>query len=396
MVVELKKGVYWVGAIDWAARDFHDYVIPDGTTYNAYLIVDEKVALVDTVKHGFLDEMMMRVEEIIDPARIDYVISNHTEMDHSGVIPWVMKRAKNATVVATAKGEEGLKRYYKADWKFMAVGAGDELTLGKKTLTFLPIPMLHWPDSMMSYLKEDKILLSNDAFGQHIASYERFDDEIDANELMRHVTSYFANILMPFTQLITRKLDEVEKLGIPIDMIAPGHGVIWRGNPSVILEAYLKWSRGETERRSVIVYDTMWHSTEKMAVAIAEGIMNEGVKVEIVKLRSAHMSDAVTKILGASALVVGSPTLNNGVFPTVAGFMSYLEGLKPQVKMGATFGSYGWGGGAVKKLSSQFTSMGIEMIEDGLEVKFLPDSDDINSCIEFGRLIGRSVKEDFE
>ena len=342
MVVELKKGVYWVGAIDWAARDFHGYVIPDGMTYNAYLIVDEEIALVDTVKHGFLDEMMMRVEGIIDPARIDYVISNHTEMDHSGVIPWVMKRAKNATVVATAKGEDGLKRYYKADWTFMTVGAGDELTLGKKTLTFLPTPMLHWPDSMMSYLKEDKLLLSNDVFGQHIASYERFDDEVDQNELMGSVRSYFANILMPFSQLITKKLDEVEKLGIPIDMIAPSHGLIWRKNPARIIKEYKKLARGDVERRAVIVYDTMWYSTEKMAVAIAEGIMDEGVKVEIVKLRSAHMSDAVTKILGASAFVVGSPTLNNGVFPTVAGFMSYLKGLKPQVRKGATFGSYGW------------------------------------------------------
>ncbi len=394
MVIELKEGVYWVGAIDWTVRDLHGYIIPTGTTYNAYLVVDEKVALVDTVKHGFLDEMMMRIEKIIDPERIDYVISNHTEMDHSGVIPWVMKQAKNATVVATKKGEEGLKRYYKADWDFKTVGADDELSLGKKTLAFVPTPMLHWPDSMMSYLKEDKILLSNDAFGQHIASYERFDDEVDQNELMEHVRLYFANILMPFTQLITKKLDEVEKLKIPIEMIAPSHGVIWRKNPAGIIEEYKKLSKGETERRAIIVYDTMWHSTEKMATAIAEGIMDEGVKVDVMKLRSSHISEVVTKILGSGALVIGSPTLNNGVFPTVAGFMTYLEGLKPQVKKGAAFGSFGWAGGAVRKLQTQLEGMGIEPIEDGLEVKFLPDANDIKSCIEFGRLIGKSIKEE--
>jgi len=395
MVVQLKEGVYWVGAVDWAAREFHDYVIPAGTTYNAYLIVDEKVALIDTVKHGFLDELMMRIEKIIEPERIDYVISNHGEMDHSGVLPWVMNRvSKDATVVTSMKGEESLRKYYRHNWNLMTVKAGDEISLGKKTLTFLPVPMLHWPDSMMTYLREDKILFSNDAFGQHLASHERFDDEVDPDELMEYVRSYFANILMPFSDLIIRKLDEISKLNLPIDMIAPSHGLIWREKPESIIKEYIRLAEGKTERRAVIIYDTMWHSTEKMAVAIAEGIADEGVKAEIVKLRSAHISEAVTKVLGAGALVVGSPTLNNGVFPTIAGFMAYLEGLKPKVKKGAAFGSYGWAGGAVKKLQGQLEAMGIEIIEDGLEIKFLPDPDDIKSCIEFGKLIGRSVKED--
>lgn len=247
--IKLTEGVYWVGVVDWNLRDFHGYTTPRGGTYNAYLIVDEKIALVDTVKHGFGGEMVERIKEIVDPSKIDYVISNHVEMDHSSSLPEIMRIVTNAQVIATEKGKEGLLRYYKGgSWNFRIVKTGDELVLGKKTLFFITAAMLHWPDSMFTYLKEDKILLSNDGFGQHIAASSRFDDEMcsligyECDTVMDEAAKYYANILMPFGGIILKKLDEMEKLGIEIKMIAPSHGMIWK-NPSKIIDAYISWSK---------------------------------------------------------------------------------------------------------------------------------------------------------
>lgn len=394
--IELTKGVYWVGVVDWNLRDFHGYTTPRGGTYNAYLIVDDKIALVDTVKHAFAGEMIERIREIIDPSKIDYVVSNHVEMDHSGSLPEIMKIAVNAQVIATEKGKEGLLRHYRTNWNFRTVKTGDELALGKKTLFFITAPMLHWPDSMFTYLKEDKILLSNDGFGQHLASSFRFDENIcsligyDCDTVMDEAAKYYANILMPFAGIILKKIEEIQKLGIEIKMIAPSHGMIWT-DPGKIIDAYLKWANGVSKKKVLIIYDTMWNSTEIMANEILRGVADSGVEAALFHLRKNDWSEIVKEVLESRAVIIGSPTLNNGMFPTVGGFLTYLMGLRPKNKLWATFGSYGWAGGAVKAVNEKLKSSGYEPIES-LEVNFRPDEADLGKCYALGQKIASMVK----
>ncbi len=391
--VSLKEGVNWVGVIDWNLRDFHGYKTNRGTTYNAYLIMDEKIALVDTVKYTFSDELIRHVSELTSWDKIDFIIINHVEMDHSSSLPIIAKLAKNAKIIASQRAKPELIEHYGQEFNNVeTVKTGDELKLGKRTLKFLEAPMLHWPDSMFTYMVEDKILMPNDAFGQHLASGMRFDDEVDEHVLMDEAAMYYANILMPLAPLITRKIQEVVQMGIPIDIIAPSHGIIWRKNPSKIINAYLKWSAGETKQKAVIVYDTMWGSTDKMARAIADGIAIEGVEVKFLKLRSSELSEAVTEILEAKAILVGSPTLNNQMFPTLSQFLTYITGLKPKGKLWGFFGSFGWGGGAVKGMVEVAKKAGFEIVEPGLEVKFVPNQNDLQKCFDFGKEFGLKVK----
>jgi anaerobic nitric oxide reductase flavorubredoxin len=390
--VTLAEGINWVGVVDWNIRDFHGYVTQRGSTYNAYLIRDEKTALVDTVKHTFSNELLRNICELVDPAKIDYIIVNHVEMDHSSSLPVIAKYAKNAVIIASARGKDAIIEHYGADFNIQTVKTGDQLKLGKRTLQFVEAPMLHWPDSMFTYLVEDKILMPNDAFGQHLASSERFDDEVDPHVLMEEATIYFANILMPFAPLISRKLEEVTKMGIPIDMIAPSHGIIWRSDPSKIIKAYSDWSAGVSKNKVVIVFDTMWGSTDKMARAILEGAASQGVDVKLLKLRAANRTEAMTEILDAKAVVVGSPTLNNGMFPTLGSFLTYATGLKPKGKLWAFFGSYGWGGGAVKAMTEMAQKAGFEVYEQSVQVKYVPDAEDLKKCFEFGQQIAQKIK----
>ncbi|MCJ7521664.1 MAG: FprA family A-type flavoprotein, partial [Dehalococcoidia bacterium] len=327
--VTLAKGVYWVGAVDWNIRNFHGYSTHVGTTYNSYLVVDEKIALIDTVKAPFYDEMLNRVKQIVDPEKIDYVVSNHVEMDHSGSLPMAMKDARNAKLITQEKfGEGGLRKTFHSDWPFETVKEGSELSLGKRKIVFIPTPMLHWPDSMCSYLVEDKILFSMDAFGQHIAHSSRFDDEIGLDVIMPEATKYYANILMPFGDLIVKAVDKLG--GLDIGMIAPSHGVIWRSHLKDIVNAYASWGRGDSKNKALVIYDTMWGSTEKMAHALADGIISENVETRLYNLTQSDKSDIIKEVLDARVLLVGSPTLNNGIFPSVAGFLCYLKGLKPK------------------------------------------------------------------
>jgi anaerobic nitric oxide reductase flavorubredoxin len=390
--VSLAEGINWVGVVDWNLRDFHGYVTRRGTTYNAYLIQDEKTALVDTVKHAFSSELLQNICEIVDPEKIDYIIVNHVEMDHSSSLPVIAKHAKNATIIASTRGKDAIIEHYGADFNIQTVKTGDELKLGKRTLRFVEAPMLHWPDSMFTYVVEDKILMPNDAFGQHLASSERFDDEVDAHVLMEEAAIYYANILMPFAPLITRKIQEVVQMGIPIEMIAPSHGIIWRSDPSKIIKAYSDWSAGVSKNKVVIVYDTMWGSTDKMARAIAEGAASKAVDVKLLKLRAANRTEAMTEILDAKAVVVGSPTLNNGMFPTLGSFLTYATGLKPKGKLWAFFGSYGWGGGAVRGMAEMARKAGFEVHEPSIEVKYVPDQEDLKKCFEFGQQIAAKIK----
>lgn len=384
--VEVAEGVYWVGAIDWNVRDFHGYTTSRGTTYNAYLIVDEKVALVDTVKDGFSEEMFLRICEIVDPEKIDYVVSNH-----SGSVYAIMECADEAKLVSTSQGKDGLTKYYGGDWPFVTVKTGDMISLGKKSLTFVEARMLHWPDSMFTYIREQGLLLPNDAFGQHLATSQRFDDEVDNHVLMDEAAKYYANILMPLAPLILKKVDEVKKMGITIDIIAPSHGVIWRREPGQIVDAYVRWSQGQSKDKIIVIYDTMWGSTEIMAKAILEGIIRRGVETRLFHLRRSDRTEVVKEVLDSKAILIGSPTINNCMFPTGGGFLTYLKGLRPRGKLGAAFGSYGWGGGAVRGVYKELKETGFEVVEPGLEVKFAPNEDEIERCIEFGEEVSRRV-----
>lgn len=390
----LARGVYWVGVIDWNLRDFHGYVTPKGTTYNAYLIVDEKITLVDTVKAEFSAEMLKRISQIIDPAKIDYVIVNHVEMDHSGSLPAIMNTAPDATIYCSNKGRDGLHLHYKADgcedWDFEVVKTGSELSLGSKTLMFIEATMLHWPDSMHTYIKEDKILLSNDAFGQHIATSKPFDDEV--GDVMAEAAEYYANILMPFGRIILKYIETVTELGIDINMIAPGHGIIWRQDPAKIIEAYGRWARGETTKKVLIIYDTMWGSTHTMAKSILDGIKAAGVEVKLINIRKIDLSGIITEVLEAPVIIVGSPTLNNGIFPSVSEFLTHLKGLRPKGKQAVAFGSYGWGGGAVKAVEKELEMAGFELIEPGLQIRYRPDEEGIAACRQLGERIAGVVQ----
>ncbi|MBN2487982.1 MAG: FprA family A-type flavoprotein [Methanosarcinaceae archaeon] len=392
--VELAKGVYWLGVIDWNLRDFHGFATPGGGTYNSYLIVDDKIALIDTVKAQFAGELIKSIKTLIDPSKIDYVIENHVEMDHSSSLPAIMRIAPQARVFATKHGKAGICNYYKAvgcdEWDFEVVETGSELSLGNRTLMFIETIMLHWPDSMHTYLKEDRILFSNDAFGQHIATSHRFNDKV--GDVMDDAATYYANILMPFGSQVLAYVDKVKELGIEIDMIAPSHGIIWRQNPEQIINAYVRWASGETVPKVLVIYDTMWGSTERMAKEILHGVMSKDVDVKLLNLRKNDWSMIIKEILEAPVIAVGSPTVNNGMFFPVGGFLTYLKGLRPKGKKAVAFGSFGWGGGAVKAVEKEMESAGFEIIEPGLQVKFRPDEDELESCRKLGIRIADAAK----
>lgn len=388
--VEIAKGIYDVGVNDWNIQDFHGYSTPLGTSYNAFLIVDEKVALVDTVKKPFTDQLIANIQQVIDPQKIDYMISNHTEMDHSGSLARVMHRiGADKPVYCSKLGHKNLSLHFSQPLNYQPVSDGQELKLGRRTLAFLETRMLHWPDSMFTYIKEDEILLSSDAFGQHYAGFEKFDD-VAGDAIMPHAKKYFANILLPYAPLILKLVDKVTRMGLPLRMVCPDHGILWRTEPGKIIEAYVRWSKQQPKRKAVVVYDTMWHSTERMADAIAAGLYAEGVAVRPMYLRKWHRSDVLTEVLDAKAVVVGSPTLNNGLFPTVSDFLTYMKGLKPQGKIGAAFGSYGWSGEAPKLIAKELAAMQFEVM-DPVRHQYVPDTPGLEESYAFGRAIGRRI-----
>ena len=350
--IEIVPDVYWVGGIDWNERYFHGYTTERGSTYNAYLIVDEKVALIDTCKAPFADDLLERVRSVVDPARIDYIVSNHGEPDHSGALPRVVAAAPNARVVVGAgSGEEILRAYYGDGLDLMPVKTGDELVLGKRTLTFVQTPMVHWPDNMVAYDAFDKVLFSNDAFGQHLATSKRFDDEVGLPEVLLQAKKYYANIVMPYSRQVRKALDAVE--GLDLAMIAPSHGVIWRSHVGDILREYAGWCANEPDEAAVVVYDSMWHTTEAMAKAAAEAFVERGVPVRLLDVKRNHISDIMTEVLDAKYIAVGSPTLNNSMMPTVAEFLCYFKGLAPKGRVGLAFGSYGWAPAGPNEVAAQ-------------------------------------------
>jgi len=389
--VKITEGIYCLPAIDWNIRDFHGYATEQGTTYNAYLIVDEKITLVDTVKKEFADDLLDAISQIVDPKKIDYVISNHTEMDHSGGLPRVMhKIGENKPIYCSKMGHKNLLRHFSPSLNYQPVENGGELKLGKRTLAFLETKMLHWPDSMVTYAKEDRILFSSDAFGQHYAGLERFDDQI-GETIMHYARKYFANILLLYSDLILKLVEKITALGLVIDIICPDHGIIWRKDPGKIIKAYVEWSTQKPKKKALVIYDTMWQSTRKMAETIVEGLGEEGVETKSMHVRAFHRSDIITELLDAGAIIIGSPTINNGLYPTVSDFLTYLKGLRPKNKIATAFGSYGWSGEAVKLIIKELEEMNLKIVDPGLKVSYVPDLEDLKACFQLGKKIGGAL-----
>jgi flavorubredoxin len=385
--------VYWVGAIDWSLREFHGHLTNRGTTYNAYLILADKITLVDTVKSPFKEEMLSRIASVIDPGDITYIISNHSEMDHSGCLPEVIQALKPEKVFASVMGANALAEHFRLDREIVAVKDGESISLGNMNVAFVETRMLHWPDSMFTYLAEDGVLFSQDVFSMHLASTERFDDEIDDDILEDEAAKYFANILLPLSTPVARLLEKVGGLDITKGIVATDHGPIWRKDSSKILELYSRWAAQEPTKKAVVVYDTMYESTASMARAIAEGLRAGGANAKLLPLRACHRTDVATEILDAGALLVGSPTFNNNIFPTVADALTYLKGLKPRNLIGAAFGSYGWSGEAVGQVEDVLRGMKVELVGESIKAKYVPDDEALAQCYSLGTLVAERLKE---
>jgi flavorubredoxin len=375
--VQIKPDVYWVGGVDWNARSFHGYTTEDGITYNAYLIMDEKVTLIDTAKITFKDELLSRISSIVDPSKIDVLVANHVEMDHSGNVPTIKAAAPDCEIYCSApQGVKGLTAHY-GDLGYHGVKSGDTLCIGKRTFAFVQTPMVHWPDNMVTYDAYDKILFSNDAFGQHFASSARFDDENDFNEVMRQARKYYANIVQPYGKQAAAALAAVRGLGSDaIDLIAPAHGVVWRSHVADILDAYDGFTSGKLEEKAIVVYDSMWNSTDKMARAIVDAFLAKGIPCQLMDLKVTHVSDCMDAFLDCRYVCVGSPTLNSQMLPTVAGFLTYMKGLSPKNadRVGLAFGSYGWAPLGPNNVEKAMEEAGFQMpVGKAITVNWIPD-----------------------
>jgi len=386
--MNVKNNVTWVGKIDWELRKFHgdEYSTHRGSTYNSYLIKEEKVALIDTVWTPFSKEYLENLSNKIDLNKIDYVIANHAESDHSGALPELMRHIHETPIYCTKNGARSLKGHYHKDWNFKTVKTGDRLNLGQKELIFVEAPMLHWPDSMFCYLTEDNILFSNDAFGQHYASEYMFNDLVDQDELMTECIKYYANILTPFSKFVAKKIKEVLALNLRVDIICTSHGIIWRDDPVYIVNKYLEWANNYRENQITILYDTMWNGTRVMAENIAAGIKSSdsSVNIKLFNIAKRDKNDIITEVFKSKGIVVGSPTINKGILTSVAGLLEEIKGLKFVGKKAAAFGCYGWSGESVKIITDILEKSGFQIVDDGLKVMWNPDAANIKNCIEYG------------
>lgn len=392
---ELRDGIHWVGAQEWSLRHFHGHELSiyRGTSYNAYLIKDDDaIVLIDSVKVAHADEFIADLEKLVPIEKITHFIVNHGEPDHAGTLPRMLARNPNATVLCSRGGSISIGRHYPGKWNLKVVKTGDELKLGKRTLKFFEAQMLHWPDSMFTYCPEEEILFSNDAFGQHFAASKRFVDEADQAEVWQEAAKYFANILTPYCGQIIRKINEFTALGWPVEMICPSHGLIWRKSPFEIVQKYLEWSAGIAEVGAVIIFDTIWHGTEKMARAIGRGLEKEGVPYKIFNCGASDFNDVMTEIHKVKGVLIGCPTLNNNLMPTVAPFLESIRGLRFVNKIGAAFGTYGWSGEGNKRIEETLTAGSIKIVQPSLKVQFAPQADDLEKCEEFGRSFANHLK----
>lgn len=389
--LQVTDKVYWVGAVDWGVREFHGYATQRGTTYNAFLVLADKVTLVDTVKAPFRREMMTRIASVVDPKKIDIIISNHSEMDHSGCLPEAIEAVEPEAVYASTKGVEALEAHFGLGDRLTAVATGEGVDLGGDEVTFVETPMLHWPDSMVSYLAGEKVLFAQDAFGQHLASAHMWADEIPADVLEYEAAKYYANIVLPFSPMVAKTVAKLREMDLPLAVIAPDHGPLYRKDLDWIVGRYAEWAEQKPTRKAVVVFDTMWQSDTLMAKAVAEGLAEGGAApVKVMPMGSAHRSDVATEILDAGVLVAGSPTINQQMFPTMADVLCYLAGLKRKHLVGAVFGSYGWSSGATRKLQDQLSGMGVELVADPLTCQYVPTESDLEACREFGRKVAEA------
>ncbi len=383
--VQVTEDVWWVGAIDWNIRDFHGYRPGRGRTYNAYLVLADKITLIDTVKAPFREEMMERIASVVDPGKIEYIVSNHSEMDHSGSLPQVIAAVNPKKVFASVVGAKTLAELFPNPGEITPVKDGETFSLGNRTLTFLETRMLHWPDSMFTYLNEEQLLFSQDAFGMHYASLERFADGCDPAVLAYEAATYYANILLPYSPQVLKLIEKVKSAKLSFKIIAPDHGPIWRKETDGILGRYARWAAQKPEGRAVVVYATMWHSTERMARAVSEGLAAGGLRVKVMSMDEVHRSDVMYELLCAGAVAVGSPTLNNHMLPNMADILTYMRGLKPRNMIAAAFGSYGWSGEAVREIEEVLTEMKLEKTGEGIRVKNVPDAEALSRCYDLGK-----------
>ncbi|MBQ7498377.1 MAG: anaerobic nitric oxide reductase flavorubredoxin [Selenomonas sp.] len=395
MARKITDKVTWVGKIDWELEEFHghEFTTRKGSSYNSYLIRDEKTALIDTVWKPFDEEFVANLKREVDLSSIDYIIMNHNEIDHSGALPALMREIPDTPIYCTRKGEEIIRGHYHADWNFVNVKTGDRLSLGAAELIFIEAPMLHWPDTMFTYLTGENILFSNDGFGQHYATESLYNDAADQGELWAEAVKYYANILNPFSPMVARKLAEIQKLDLPLQLICPSHGVIWKDNPAQIVEAYAKWAAAYQENQVTLIYDSMWNATRRMAECIAEGI-REAAPETTVKLYNAAVDDKTeicTEVFKSKAILIGSSTVNNGYLYSIAGILEMIKGLKFKQKKAAAFGSYGWSGEAVKQLSEYLEKSGFALVNEGLRCPWQPDETKLEECRAYGREFAKSL-----
>ena len=393
MNVQLVKGIHWVGVVDWGLRQFHGHELSThrGSSYNAYLIRDEKTVLVDTVWDPFQAKLIENIRELVDPAKIDIVVTNHSEPDHSGALPAVLRHCPKATVIVSKRGADSVPGHYHQKWNFQAVKTGDSVKIGKRELVFVEAPMLHWPDSMFTYVTGDGILMPNDAFGQHYAAAFRFNDLVDRQELYEEALKYYANIITPYSNRVGPKIDELVSMKVPVNMIAPSHGIIWRDDPMQIVNTYREWAAQKGSRSAVVLYDTMWNATRRMAEVIGEGLSAEGVTNKLFHMSISDRNDVIAEIFKAKAVVIGSPTLNNGLLPSVSPILEDLKGLKLQNKIGAAFGSYGWSGESVKLIEEHLAACKIPLVAKGVSAKWQPTGEDLKACFQLGQAVAREV-----
>jgi len=397
MSKKISSKVTWVGKTDWELKKFHgdEFSTHRGSSYNSYLIKDKKTALIDTVWMPYDKEFVSKLKEEIDLNKIDYIIANHGEVDHSGSLPALMSEIPNTPIYCTANAVKSIKGQYHKDWNFIVVKTGDKLSLGESELTFIEAPMLHWPDTMFSYLSNENILFSNDGFGQHFATESLFNDTVDPSQLYEEALKYYANILTPFSVMVTKKIKEIMQMNLPIDTICPSHGLIWRENPIEIIKKYLAWADGFKENQISIVYDTMWNSTRKMAEAIASGIeqTDKDVTVKLLNSSKIDKTDIITEVFRSKAILVGSPTVNNGYLYSTAGILELIRGMKMKNKFAAAFGSYGWSGESVKMINEELAKAGFTLIDEGFKTLWTPDEEVTEKLREYGRNFAAKLPE---
>ena len=395
MSKKINDKITWVGKTDWELKKFHgdEFTTTKGSTYNSYLIRDEKVVLIDTVWLPYDREFINNLKKEIELDKIDYIIIQHGEVDHSGALIELMKQIPNTPIYCTANGIKSIKGQYHEDWNFIPVKTGDRLNIGENTLTFIEAPMLHWPDTMFTYMDKEEILFSNDGFGEHLASEFLYADEVNQLDLYNQALTYYANILAPFGLMVKNKINEILKMNVLIKMICPSHGLIWRREPEQIINKYLEWADNYQEEQITIIYDTMWNSTRKMAEAIAKGIKNVNDKVEVKLMNTSKddKTDVLTEVFKSKAILVGSPTVNNGYLHSIAGILEMIKGMRLKNKKATAFGSFGWSGEAVKQINEELKKAGFEVLNEGIRAEWTPDGKMEKKCIEFGEDVARKI-----